>query len=293
MKPFKLLVAIGAVGVMGITTPAFAQRGGGNHGGGSHGGGHVADGGASRGVAPRGPAMAAQRGPAPRSGPVNEARRASGPAFARSGVYTRGGGGSRWVGSGYERGYGYWRAFGGRVVVGPTHFLRPYYAFRPRVSLGFGIWAGYPLAYSYGFYDPFWDGPYAYAAPYPAPYPYADPYAYSGSDPSAAYPPASSPYPPAAAQSQYPPADQNSVNVEPSQQNMGGLSFEITPATAQLFVDGRAAGTVGEFTPTTQPLGLPAGRHQIEVQAPGYQTLTFDVDIVAGQVIPYQGTLTR
>jgi hypothetical protein len=29
------------------------------------------------------------------------------------------------------------------------------------------------------------------------------------------------------------------------------------------------------------------------VRAPGYQTLRFDVDIIGGQVIPYQGTLTR
>jgi len=29
------------------------------------------------------------------------------------------------------------------------------------------------------------------------------------------------------------------------------------------------------------------------VRAPGYHTLSFDVDIVAGQVIPYQGTLEQ
>jgi hypothetical protein len=37
----------------------------------------------------------------------------------------------------------------------------------------------------------------------------------------------------------------------------------------------------------------PATRHRIEVRAPGYQTLTFEVDIIAGQVIPYQGALER
>jgi hypothetical protein len=74
---------------------------------------------------------------------------------------------------------------------------------------------------------------------------------------------------------------------------MGGVSFDVTPASAELFVDGTLVGTVGEFTPTTQPLGLAAGRHHIEVRAPGYHTLNFDVDIVAGQVIPYQGTLEQ
>jgi hypothetical protein len=43
----------------------------------------------------------------------------------------------------------------------------------------------------------------------------------------------------------------------------------------------------------TQPLGLEAGSHHIELSAPGYQLLSFDVDIVAGEVIPYQGTLER
>jgi hypothetical protein len=74
---------------------------------------------------------------------------------------------------------------------------------------------------------------------------------------------------------------------------MGGVSFDITPSTAELFIDNVGMGTVGQFTTTTQPLGVAAGRHQIEVRAPGYQTITFEVDIVAGQVIPYQGTMER
>ena len=74
---------------------------------------------------------------------------------------------------------------------------------------------------------------------------------------------------------------------------MGGLSFDIAPASAEIFVDGSRVGTVGEFTPTAQPLGLSAGRHHVDIRAPGYRTMTFDVDILAGQVIPYQGTLER
>jgi hypothetical protein len=74
---------------------------------------------------------------------------------------------------------------------------------------------------------------------------------------------------------------------------MGGLSFQITPADAQIFVDGTPVGTTGQFTPTSQPLGVPAGHHHVELRAPGYQTMAFDVDIVAGEVIPYQGTLER
>ena len=79
----------------------------------------------------------------------------------------------------------------------------------------------------------------------------------------------------------------------PNQVNTGGVSFEITPSTAEVFVDGQYMGTVGQFTPTSQPLGLTPGRHHVEIRAPGYRTMDFDVDVIAGQVIPYQGALER
>jgi hypothetical protein len=180
------------------------------------------------------------------------------------------------------RGYG---VYHGYRVAAPMHYVYPYYVFHPHLSVGFGIWAGYPVAYSYGFYDPLF-----YANAYP--YSVAPPYPY----PPVAYPPPSgsaSTASSAADESTYPPASQGTVGVRPGQENMGGLSFDITPSTAKLFIDGRPAGTVGEFTSTTQPLGLPAGSHHVEIQARGYRTLTFDVDIVAGEVVPYQGKLER
>jgi hypothetical protein len=81
--------------------------------------------------------------------------------------------------------------------------------------------------------------------------------------------------------------------VQPGQANTGGLSFEVTPSTAQIFVDGSYVGTTGQFTPSSQPLGLTAGHHRVEIRAPGYRTMTFEPDVVAGQVIPYQGTMER
>ena len=38
---------------------------------------------------------------------------------------------------------------------------------------------------------------------------------------------------------------------------------------------------------------LPAGHHHIEIRTPGYQTMSFDVDIAAGEVTPFQGMLER
>jgi hypothetical protein len=144
------------------------------------------------------------------------------------------------------------RYSGPRFSYAPRAFYRPYYVFRPRFSIGFGIWAGYPITY----YDPFY-------------YPYD--YSYYSTAPA--------------------PIPQGSVGVQPGQTNMGGVSFEISPSTAEIWVDGNYYGTVDQFTPSSQPLGLPAGRHHIELREPGFQVSSFDVDVVAGQVIPFQGQL--
>ncbi len=184
---------------------------------------------------------------------------------------------------------------GPRVVgVAPVRFYRPYYTFRPHVSLGFGLFAGFPIAYPYyyGYYAPHYS-PYGYARPYPR-YRYPA-YRYP------AYPYPAYPYPPTGypgyPTSTYPPYSppSGSVGVQPgqSQANTGGVSFEITPGTAGVFLDGSYVGTVDQFTPTTQPLGLTPGRHRIEIRAQGYRTMNFDVDVVPGQVIPYRGVMER
>jgi hypothetical protein len=234
-----------------VNRGGFDQRGSFNRGGFVSSPGFVRGGGfGHNGGFVRGGGFGNNRGFVRGGGFVNNGGFVRGGGFVRDGRFVRGGG----------------FAGGRRWAVGPTHFVRPYYAFRPRASLGFGLWAGYPFAYPYGFYSPYY-----YSYPYVSSYGYA--------------------YPEVDA---YPPAVSSSVEIQPpAQTNMGGVSFELTPSDAELFVDGTLVGTVGQFTPTTQPLGLEAGHHQIEVRASGYQTLSFDVDIIAGQVIPYQGTLER
>ena len=202
------------------------------------------------------------------------------------------------------------RSVGSRAVVGAPYgrsFSRPYYAFRPRVSVGFGLYVGYPVAfpyygYAYGGYA--YGNPYGYGYAYPyGPYPsystYPYPYAYSGSvypypdyRPSV-YPPATNPnYPP-----QTPPAQsaQGSIGVAPGtpQQGSGGISFSITPDNAQVYVEGQYVGLVSTFSPTSQPLTLAPGRHHVEIRLVGYQTMTFDTEITPNQVTPYQGTMQR
>jgi hypothetical protein len=156
--------------------------------------------------------------------------------------------------------------------------------FRPRISIGFGLWAGFPVGYAYFSYGSPYGG---YAAPYPVPYSYSYPVPYPASPYPAPY--ATAPYPTYSA----PPQTAPSVSVAPGDPTSGGISFEITPADALVYVDSVYAGAVGSFTPSSDPLMLTPGRHRIEIEAPGYQRAVFDVDIVAGQVIPYQGTLLR
>jgi hypothetical protein len=157
-------------------------------------------------------------------------------------------------------------------IIGGPRFQRPYYTFRPRVSLSFGLWIGYPVAY------PFYDVPYVYGTPY----------AYATPAPAAPYYDDGAPYDDSRA---YEPAPGDGSDV--SGQEPGGLSFTITPSSAAVFVDGVYVGTADEFGPTSQPLGLVPGQHRIEIRAEGYQTMVFDADVVAGQVVPYQATLRR
>jgi hypothetical protein len=214
---------------------------------------------------------------------------------SRSGaVSQRGGGGAREAAA--PRG-------GVRYDPPVVRFFSAYYTFRPRFSVGFGLVIGYPVAYSNPFYSPGYYYPYAYAYPYPYPYRYAypSPYPYAYRSPAPMYYQA-----PAGLDGPYPPQADNSVGVQPPTHtasagapagldppNTGGLSFEIKPADAHVLVDGYDVGAVAQFTPTSRALGLPAGRHHIEIVADGYRTMSSDVDVRAGQVIPFQGQMER
>lgn len=148
------------------------------------------------------------------------------------------------------------------IVVPSRRFYRPYYTFRPRYTIGFALFSGYPVAYPYYAPDPYAYPPSSYPLPGST---YPDPYGYPSS---------------------------GSVAISPSTP-AGGVSFDIRPADAAIYIDGEYIGVVGDFSPTMQPLTLVAGRHRIELRAPAFEPLVFDVDIVPGEVIPYQGTMRR
>jgi PEGA domain-containing protein len=273
MKISTRLVATVLASMAIAVTPAFAQhRGSGGHSksGGHQGSGQAAPRSESHDESSGGHAVAQSRGAVVRGSAVGR----TGPvAVARPYYYAR---------------------------TAPIRFYRPYYAFRPHFNLGLGLFVGYPIAYSAGFYSPYYYAPYYDPYYYGSPYPYYPPgaptpgYPAPAPYPPGAYPPSNAPssqdpgYSPSGAGS-YPPGA-GSIDV---QTDMGGLSFEITPSTAQIYIDGTYMGTVGQFTPQSQPLGVKAGHHQIEIRADGFRTMQFDADIIAGQVLPYQGDMER
>ncbi len=77
----------------------------------------------------------------------------------------------------------------------------------------------------------------------------------------------------------------------PAPGDYGGMSFDITPDDAAVSVDGAYVGTARDFSPSYQPLTLTPGRHHIELQAEGMVPLAFDLDVLAGEVLPYRGAL--
>jgi len=155
------------------------------------------------------------------------------------------------------------------------HYYAPYYTFRPQFSIGFGFWVGYPVvypAYVYPSYGAYPSPGYGYpAAPPPPGYgANVQPYGTTGQP----YGTNGQPY---------------GTSVQPS--TGCGLSFDVTPATAEVFIDGNYAGEAGTFGPTSEPLRVTPGRHRVEMRALGYQTVVFDVNAIAGEVVPYQGTM--
>jgi hypothetical protein len=78
-----------------------------------------------------------------------------------------------------------------------------------------------------------------------------------------------------------------------AQQDSGGyLSLFVRPVTAQVYVDGFFVGTIDDYAGSPGPL-LDAGTHRVEIRAEGYETASFDVRIVPGEVLTLREDLVR
>jgi hypothetical protein len=162
----------------------------------------------------------------------------------------------------------------------PSYRVWPYYG----AALGFG---GFGL-----YYDPFWSvygyggypyGGYGYGGYGYGGYGYGYPYQnYLNNDGSGTNYGAPDAAPPSGSSS-------DAVSVQPSAP--GHLRLRVEPAAAQVYVDGFYMGTVDDFNGSGQDVNLEAGPHRIEIRAPGYETLTFDVKTEVNRTITYRGTL--
>jgi hypothetical protein len=148
------------------------------------------------------------------------------------------------------------------VRVAPTLRYRPVY--RPGLSIGIYIGSPYryPYPYAYRYVHRF---PYRYGYAYPSPYP--SPYLY-------AVPPAVYAVPPAGAV-------------------YGGVRLQVTPNDAMVYVDGYYVGTVDDFDGSLQRVALEPVPHHFEIQAPGYMTIAFDVNVRPNQTITYRADMQR
>jgi hypothetical protein len=73
----------------------------------------------------------------------------------------------------------------------------------------------------------------------------------------------------------------------------GDLRLDVRPRHAEVYVDGYYAGTVDDFDGLWQSLSLERGSYTIELVAPGYEPIVFDVRIQDGRKITYRGNMRR
>ncbi len=72
---------------------------------------------------------------------------------------------------------------------------------------------------------------------------------------------------------------------------MGSVRLKVKPNTASVYVDGYYAGTVDNFDNAFQKLAVGLGSHRIEISAPGYQPLVFEINVQDFDTIVYEGRL--
>jgi hypothetical protein len=201
------------------------------------------------------------------------------------GAVARGGGGFR--GGGVIHGGGgvaIGRPFGvAPRVISPRIIgygvYRPYFYYRPGISIGFYGGFGYPYYYPYGYAYPYPYSYYPYSYGYPYPY-----YGYGYSYPGYSYPPSYG-YPQQGTQQPYPqqPTQGSVTTQQPAA--YGGVRIEGASREAQVYVDGYYAGLVEDFQGDNKHLNLTAGSHQVEIRIAGEQPVAFDVNVPPNQTI--------
>jgi hypothetical protein len=71
----------------------------------------------------------------------------------------------------------------------------------------------------------------------------------------------------------------------------GGIRIDLPQKEAEVFVDGYFAGMVDDFDGAFQQLNLEPGAHRIEIRAPGFSPVSFEVRTEPGRTITYRSSL--
>jgi hypothetical protein len=71
----------------------------------------------------------------------------------------------------------------------------------------------------------------------------------------------------------------------------GRLVLDTLPDAAQVLVDGFYVGLAEEFGLRGRALDLPIGSHRVELRAPGYEPLSFNVIIAPNDIVRYRGDM--
>jgi len=89
---------------------------------------------------------------------------------------------------------------------------------------------------------------------------------------------------------EYPRTDESRRQPD-NQMSIDGVIFlDVEPRSADVYLDGFYVGASDDFA--FNGLTLRTGRHWIDLRRPGYETLTFPVNITAAQVMRYRGALS-
>lgn len=71
----------------------------------------------------------------------------------------------------------------------------------------------------------------------------------------------------------------------------GGVRLDLPQRHAEVYADGYFVGTVDDFDGVFQQLNLEAGPHRIEIRAPGFEQIAFDVRVTPGRTITYRADM--
>ena len=78
-----------------------------------------------------------------------------------------------------------------------------------------------------------------------------------------------------------------------SHDESGALRLKVKPDTGSVYLDGELVGLVNKYDGLFQKLHLDGGNHRVEIRAPGYKALTFNVRIEVDHTETYRGELEK